>query len=98
VSPSDSIKRLLEQLAHPADDVGSRPSSAAWIGQELRYVWHEAKAEASQAYSDWQAAGGADVYAAYRAAQDRADAAQDALANWAAAGSPDTERSLPWNS
>jgi hypothetical protein len=57
----------------------------------LRAVWLEAQGEAHAAYEDWREGGRPDGYAVYRAAQDRADAAQDALAEWAlgaGAGSP----------
>ena len=42
-----------------------------------RDAWREAHDDAVEAYGAWRAGGS---YAAYRAAQDRADAAQDALA------------------
>jgi hypothetical protein len=53
------------------------------ILEELRFVRREAQAEATLAYNDWRRDPGADAYFVYRAAQDRADAAQDALAEWA---------------
>ena len=43
-------------------------------------AWRDAAEEAGGALADWRAAPGPDAYAAYRAAQDREDAAQDALA------------------
>jgi hypothetical protein len=44
-------------------------------------AWRDANEEAARAWRDWRAApGDAMAYAAYRAAQDREDAAQDALA------------------
>jgi hypothetical protein len=51
---------------------------------ELYAVWTVARAEANLAYDAWQAAPDRDTYAIYRAAEDRADAAQDALAGLAA--------------
>ena len=48
--------------------------------EELSFVRHEAQAEANLAYEDWGHLLSGDAYAVYRAAQDRADAAQDALA------------------
>lgn len=42
-------------------------------------AWRDAAEEASIALGGWRAAPGAETYAAYRAAQDREDAAQDAL-------------------
>ena len=47
---------------------------------ELFTVWSAARAEANLAYEAWCADPGADAYAVYRAAEDRADAAEQALA------------------
>jgi hypothetical protein len=47
---------------------------------ELYAIWSVARAEANLAYDAWHAAPGRDGYLAYRAAEDRADAAQDDLA------------------
>ena len=44
-------------------------------------AWRDASEEAADALGRWRAAPGDDAYAAYRAAQDREDAAQDALAH-----------------
>jgi hypothetical protein len=44
-------------------------------------TWRDARDDAALAWREWRAAPGSSVaYAAYRAAQDREDAAQDALA------------------
>lgn len=48
---------------------------------ELFAVWSVAAAEANLAYDAWTGAPGADTYAIYVAAEDRAGAAQDALAS-----------------
>jgi hypothetical protein len=48
---------------------------------EAFVLWSAARAEANLAYEDWCAAPGADAYAVYRAAEDRADAAEAELAN-----------------
>jgi hypothetical protein len=51
-------------------------------GHEESFVlWSAARAEANIAYDDWCASPGADAYAVYRAAEDRADAAEAELAN-----------------
>jgi hypothetical protein len=42
-------------------------------------MWSAARAEANVAYEAWCRSPGAAAYAVYRAAEDRADAAQDAL-------------------
>ena len=47
----------------------------------LWYAWDQTQEECDAAYAAWQRTGGRDAYAIYRAAQDRADAAQDALAD-----------------
>jgi hypothetical protein len=51
----------------------------SWAVSELVQVWRDAHANARQAYEHWRASPGRDGYAVYRAAQDRADAAQHAL-------------------
>jgi hypothetical protein len=48
-------------------------------GDGLRGAWRAAHDEATQALDAWRAAPGVDAFAAFRAAQDRADAAHDAL-------------------
>jgi hypothetical protein len=50
-----------------------------WVLDELAFTWREAQREASNAYCHWRRARDRTAYAIYRAAQDRADAAQDAL-------------------
>jgi hypothetical protein len=47
-------------------------------------LWSAARAEANLAYDDWCAAPGSDAYSVYRAAEDRADAAEADLASAAA--------------
>ncbi len=50
-----------------------------------RYVeWAASRAEANLAYDEWATAPSRLAYSLYRAAEDRADAAQDALARVAA--------------
>lgn len=48
--------------------------------EELSFVRRAAQAEANIAYEDWTRSPSGGSYAVYRAAQDRADAAQDQLA------------------
>jgi hypothetical protein len=48
--------------------------------EELCFVRREAQAEANVAYEDWRVMSSSEAYVVYRAAQDRADAAQDQLA------------------
>jgi hypothetical protein len=49
------------------------------VRDELFVLWSAARAEANIAYDDWCAAPGRDAYLVYRAAEDRADAAEVAL-------------------
>lgn len=51
--------------------------------EELSFARREAQAEANLAYATWTSQPGEIGYTVYRAAQDRADAAQDQLAEWA---------------
>jgi hypothetical protein len=46
---------------------------------ELFVIWSAARADANLAYDAWCANPGANCYAVYRAAEDRADAAETAL-------------------
>jgi hypothetical protein len=55
------------------------PNAALLLG-EPAWAWRDAQAEAALAFAAWCREPGAGGYAVYRAAQDRADAAQDALA------------------
>ncbi|MGO9751361.1 MAG: hypothetical protein ACLP8S_05165 [Solirubrobacteraceae bacterium] len=47
------------------------------------YAWDEAQIQAELAYAEWCRQPGREAYVVYCAAQDRADAAQDALARFA---------------
>jgi hypothetical protein len=70
------LKRLLDQVADYGELVlrGSGARSASYD------AWTEARDEARTAYVRWRNVQTAEAYAAYRAAQDREDAAQDTLA------------------
>ena len=54
--------------------------TAARRHDELYTIWSAARAEANLAYQEWCDAHGPAAYAVYRAAEDRADAAEQALA------------------
>jgi hypothetical protein len=54
-------------------------ATALWVLDELAFTWREAQKEAANAYCHWRRVRDRVSYAIYRAAQDRADAAQDAL-------------------
>jgi hypothetical protein len=67
--------------------VSPPPAPGAWVFHELAFTWREAQLEAATAYCHWRRARDRTAYAIYRAAQDRADAAQDALSDrWRAHG------------
>jgi hypothetical protein len=53
--------------------------SAQVLIDEVTATWRQAHAEARRAYEHWRASPGSTAYARYRAAQDQADSAQDAL-------------------
>jgi hypothetical protein len=52
----------------------------AWVRDELAFAWRSAQDEALSTYRAWSESPGRAAYVVYRAAQDRADQAQDALA------------------
>jgi hypothetical protein len=54
--------------------------TAAQVHDVLFAMWSAARAEANLAYEAWCHRPGADSYVVYRAAEDRADAAEHALA------------------
>jgi hypothetical protein len=56
-----------------------------WFRDELAYARRTAHDEAVAAYEAWRESPGRVAYAVYRAAQDRADQAQDVLATAAQA-------------
>ncbi len=74
------LKALLDQVADTRELVLRRSADAGPMWNELYDAWSDAHEEAEDAYRDWRAGSDVAAYAAYRAAQDREDAAQDALA------------------
>jgi hypothetical protein len=70
------LKDLLDQVPDTRELILRRASS--WSA--AHDAWSEARDDALDAYRGWRSAPAAETYAAYRAAQDRADAAQDTLA------------------
>jgi hypothetical protein len=55
--------------------------TAAQLHDEQFAIWSAARAEANFAYQAWCDVRGSAAYAVYRAAEDRADAAELALAS-----------------
>ena len=72
----DDLRCLLDGVPDTRELVIRR--SGTWA--PVRDVWRDAHEEAAAAYRAWLRAPTPTAYAAYRAAQDREDAAQDALA------------------
>jgi hypothetical protein len=72
----DELRVLLDQVPDTRELVIR--GAATWA--PVLDAWKDARDDAEQAYADWRARRTADAYAAYRAAQDREDAAQDLLA------------------
>jgi hypothetical protein len=81
---------LLDDLADTREVVLRERVPPARRLAELFAMWSAARAEANDAYDDWRASPGADRFSVYRAAEDRADAAEAALAR--GSGEP------PWGS
>jgi hypothetical protein len=80
----DSLDRALLGVAgeHPELIVARSPTHDYAMLEEFRFIRREAQAEADLAYEAWRRQHCNESYAVYRAAQDRADAAQDDLADW----------------
>jgi ElaB/YqjD/DUF883 family membrane-anchored ribosome-binding protein len=72
-----SVREIKELLEHIEDthELVLRPAD----GDELVSVWRAARSEANAALHAWRARPGADSYAVYQAAEDRADAAEATL-------------------
>ena len=82
MTPDDTERLLLSPRGEDSRLRVDRPSIHDYaMLEELRFVRREAQAEANLAYEDWRERPCADAYTVYLAAQDRADAAQDELAN-----------------
>jgi len=79
MSPYQRALLRIEEDERQADQ--ARPSTHEYaMLEELGFVRREAQVEADAAYEDWKVLDTREAYAVYRAAQDRADAAQDDLA------------------
>jgi hypothetical protein len=73
---ASELKSLLDEVPDTRELVIRR--AEAWA-PELD-AWKDARDDARCAYGIWLMLRSAEAYSAYRAAQDREDAAQDALA------------------
>jgi hypothetical protein len=77
MSHDQVFNELLERRAQR--ESRQRRVERGWMSAELSDAWRAAQEEATDAYELWSELPGRDAYAVYRAAQDRADEAQDAL-------------------
>lgn len=73
------LKRLLGELEDTGELVlyGTRPDASM---PDLLHAWRSACDESNSALDTWRRSCSCEAFAVYRAAADRADAAQDALA------------------
>lgn len=74
------LRALLDQVDDTRELVLHRAPARGQEWNALYDAWSDAHEEADGAYWAWTRGGGRSAYAAFRAAQDREDAAQDALA------------------
>ena len=76
------LKLLLDQVADTRELILRREPA-----RDVVYdAWSDAHEDAEAAWRTWRFGGGREAYLAYRAAADREDAAQDALAEPARGG------------
>jgi hypothetical protein len=73
------LRELLERIEDTREIVlGLAPGEVPRAGEPLA-VWRGARAEANAALETWRSEPGEAAYAVYRAAEDRADAAEASL-------------------
>jgi hypothetical protein len=74
------LRELLDQVADTRELVLRHAAAMGPAFNAVYDAWSDAHEEAEDAYIAWRRSGDGEHYATYRAAQDREDAAQDALA------------------
>ena len=77
---TSELRALLDQVADTRELVLLRAASLGPLWNAVYDAWSDAHEDAEAAYWAWTTSRGAEDYLVYRAAQDREDAAQDALA------------------
>jgi hypothetical protein len=77
---TSELRALLDQVPDTRELVLRRTVPLGPLWNAVYDAWSDAHEEAEEAYWSWRASRRADDYLVYRAAQDREDAAQDALA------------------
>jgi hypothetical protein len=75
------LKVLLDQVPDTRELILRREASRGPAWNALYDAWSDAHEEAEDAWRTWRFGGGREAYTAYRAAADREDAAQDAVAS-----------------
>lgn len=82
MTPDRSSRELVELLAaaEPPEHGSNRIAESMSSGPYE--MWREAEDEARETYERWRQNPSVDAYVVYLAAEDRAAAAQTALANW----------------
>jgi hypothetical protein len=89
VTPDHILEQLVDRhRARNAEFELGGDTGRSWVFDELADAWRAAQAEAADAYEHWRETQGAKAFSIYRAAQDRADQAQDVLAERAARETP----------
>jgi hypothetical protein len=74
------LKILLDQVPDTRELILHREPTRGRAWNALYDAWSDAHEEAEGAWRTWRSGGGREAYATYRAAADREDAAQDAVA------------------
>jgi hypothetical protein len=74
------LKTLLDQIADTRELILRHEAEPERLWSPVYVAWSDAHEDAERALGTWRGSGSGEAYAAYRAAQDREDAAQDALA------------------
>jgi hypothetical protein len=82
MSRDEVLRELTERRVRRETE--GRKAETHYLGRvvrlrELTAAWRKAQHDAVGAYAAWRRTPGAEEYTVYRAAQDRADQAQDAL-------------------
>jgi hypothetical protein len=79
MTDDELLTMLVSERDRTRDLLRASGTPLCWAVDDLIAAWRDAHAHARHAYEQWRSSPGVDAYAAYRAAQDRADAAQGAL-------------------
>ena len=77
------LKLLLDQVPDTRELILRREAVRGPTWSAVYDAWSDAHEETEHAWRTWRFGGGGEAYATYRAAADREDAAQDAVASGA---------------